>query len=233
MPLADLERLKQNPDLVLDTNTYAYAGPQQQLFFNYDNEIFRKKDVRLAIAKAINLDEIVNVALFGYAQISPSPVSTALPNWYDASVKAYAYDPTEAEKLLDAAGYPRKKDGKRFPVRLTYNSYLTPGYADVLRSQLEKIGIAVEIRKYDLPTYLKTVYTDRAFDLVVESLSNTFDPSLGIQRAYWSKNFKIGLPFPMRQTTPIQRRMRFLRRPPSNRIPRSAGNPEQVPASHP
>jgi peptide/nickel transport system substrate-binding protein len=29
----------------------------------------------------------------------------------------------------------------------------------------------------------------------VESLSNTFDPSLGVQRAYWSKNFKIGLPF--------------------------------------
>ncbi|WP_425960969.1 ABC transporter substrate-binding protein [Rhizobium nepotum] len=195
VPLADLERLKQNPDLVLDTNTYAYAGPQQQLFFNYDNEIFRKKDVRLAIAKAINLDEIVNVALFGYAQISPSPVSTALPNWYDPSVKAHAYDPKEAEKLLDAAGYARKDGGKRFAVRLTYNSYLTPGYADVLRSQLEKIGIAVEIRKYDLPTYLKTVYTDRAFDLVVESLSNTFDPSLGIQRAYWSKNFKIGLPF--------------------------------------
>ncbi|WP_421359896.1 ABC transporter substrate-binding protein [Agrobacterium rosae] len=195
VPLADLDRLKQNPDLVLDTTTYAYAGPQQQLFFNYDNEIFAKKDVRLAIAKAINLEEIVNVGLFGYGQISPSPVSTALTRWYDPSVKPHPYDPKEAERLLDAAGYPRKDDGKRFPVRLTYNSYLTPGFADVIRNQLEKIGVAVEIRKYDLPTYLKTVYTDRAFDLVVESLSNTFDPSLGIQRAYWSKNFKLGLPF--------------------------------------
>lgn len=225
--------MKQNPDLVLDTNTYAYAGPQQQLFFNYDNEIFRKKDVRLAIAKAINLDEIVNVALFGYAQISPSPVSTALPNWYDASVKAHAYDPREAEKLLDAAGYPRKDDGKRFPVRLTYNSYLTPGFADVLRSQLEKIGIAVEIRKYDLPTYLKTVYTDRAFDLVVESL-----PTPSIRRSASSgptgaRISRSGCPFPTRPTTPIRRRMRFWRRRPSSRIRKALGHLEQVPASHP
>lgn len=195
VPLADLERLKQNPDLVVDTTTYAYSGPQQQLFFNYDNDLLKKKDVRLAIARAIKLEEIVDVALFGYAQVSPSPVSTALPKWYDPAVKAHPYDPQEAERLLDAAGLPRQADGKRFKLRLTYNSYLPQGYADVIRNQLEKIGIAVEINKYDLPTFLKTVYTDRAFDLVVESLSNTFDPSLGIQRAYWSKNFKIGLPF--------------------------------------
>jgi peptide/nickel transport system substrate-binding protein len=195
VPLADLERLKQNPNLVIDTTTYAYSGPQQQLFFNYDNALLQNRDVRLAIAKAINLEEIVNVALFGYAQVSPSPVSTALPKWYDPAVKGYPHDPKEAERLLDAAGLPRQADGKRFKLRLTYNAYLPAGYADVIRNQLEKIGIGVEIKKYDLPTYLKTVYTDRAFDLVVESLSNTFDPSLGIQRAYWSKNFKIGLPF--------------------------------------
>lgn len=195
VPLADLERLKQNKNLVVDTTTYAYAGPQQQLFFNYDTEILRNREVRLAIAKAINLQEIVNVALFGYGQVSPSPVSTALPNWYDPKIVAHPYDPKAAEALLDKAGFPRKADGKRFQLRLTYNSYLVPGYADVIRSQLEKIGVGIEIRKYDLPTFLKTVYTDRAFDLVVESLSNTFDPTLGIQRAYWSKNFKIGLPF--------------------------------------
>jgi len=42
---------------------------------------------------------------------------------------------------------------------------------------------------------VKVVYTDRAWDLSVESLSNTFDPTAGVQRVYWSKNSKIGLPF--------------------------------------
>ena len=195
VPLGDIERLKQNPNLVVDTTTYAYSGPQQQLFFNYDNEILTNRSVRLAIAQAINAQEIVDIALFGLGQVSPSPVSTALPKWYDPTVVAYPYDPAAAEKLLDEAGYPRGADGTRLKLRLAYNAFLTPGYADVTKSQLSKVGIDVEILKFDLPTYLKTIYTDRAFDLVIESLSNTFDPSLGIQRAYWSKNFKIGLPF--------------------------------------
>jgi peptide/nickel transport system substrate-binding protein len=39
------------------------------------------------------------------------------------------------------------------------------------------------------------VYTDRDYDLNCNSLSNTFDPTVGVQRIYWSKNFKKGLPF--------------------------------------
>ncbi|MFT4183582.1 MAG: ABC transporter substrate-binding protein, partial [Rhizobium sp.] len=50
VPLSDIERLKANPNLVVDTTTYAYSGPQQQLFFNYENEILNKREVRLAIA---------------------------------------------------------------------------------------------------------------------------------------------------------------------------------------
>lgn len=195
VPLGDIARLEQNPNLVVDTKTYGYSGPQQQLFFNYENEIFTKRDVRLAIAQAIDLDAIVKIALFGYAQVSPSPVSRALPKWNDPTILAHPYDPAAAEKLLDAAGYPKGSDGTRFKLRLAYNSFLSPAYADVIKSQLTAVGINVEIIKFDLPTFLKTVYTDRAFDLVIESLSNTFDPTLGIQRAYWSKNFKIGLPF--------------------------------------
>lgn len=223
VPLADLDRLKQVPNLIVDTTTYAYSGPQQQLFFNYDNPLFAKREVRLAIAQAINLQEIVDVALYGYAQVSPSPVSTALPQWYDKSVVAHPYDTAAAEKLLDEAGYPRKADGKRFDLRLTYNSYLPQGYADVLKSQLEKIGVGIEIKKYDLPTFLKTVYTDRAFDLVVESLS-----TLSIRRSASSaptgaRTSRSGCRSRMPATTRMQRRMRCSRRPRSSPTRRSAG----------
>jgi peptide/nickel transport system substrate-binding protein len=60
---------------------------------------------------------------------------------------------------------------------------------------LAVVGISAQIINVELATYLKTVYTDRAWDLTIESLSNTFDPTLGVQRAYWSKNFRIGLVF--------------------------------------
>lgn len=195
VPLGDVARVAENPALVVDETIYAYAGHQRQIFFNYDNPIFGNRDVRLAIAQAIDVDQIVDIAYFGYAQVSPSPVSTALPKWHDPAVTAYPFDPAESERLLEAAGFPRKDDGWRFPARLTFNPYTPQAAADAVRNYLRAVGIDATVEKYDLPTYLTTVYTDRSFDLVVESLSNTFDPTLGIQRAYWSKNFKIGLPF--------------------------------------
>lgn len=195
VPLADIERLKANPNLVVDTTTYAYSGPQQQLFFNYENEILTKRDVRLAVAHAIDLQKLLDIALYGYGQVSPSPISTALPKWYDPRIKAREVDPQLANKLLDDAGYPRGTNGSRFKLRLAYNPFLPPSYSDFIKQSLAVIGIDAEVIKLDLATFLKTVYTDRAWDLVIESLSNTFDPTLGVQRAYWSKNFKIGLPF--------------------------------------
>ena len=195
IPVGDVARFESNPDVVVDKTTYAYAGHQRQVFFNYDNPIFSNRDVRLAIAQAIDIETIINVAYFGYAQSSPSPVSTALPKWHDPTVKAHPFDPAEAERLLDAAGFPRKEGGWRFPARITFNPYTPQAAAEVIRNQLRAIGVEATIESYDLPTFLTRVYTDRDFDLVVESLSNTFDPSLGVQRAYWSKNFKIGLPF--------------------------------------
>lgn len=39
------------------------------------------------------------------------------------------------------------------------------------------------------------VYTDRAFDFVNNTMTNSCDPTLGVQRFFWSKNFKPGVPF--------------------------------------
>jgi len=195
VPLADVARLQANPKLVVDTTTYAYSGPQQQLFFNLENEILRNQKVRLAVAHALDLRKLVDVALFGYGDVSPSPISVALPKWYDPSIKPYPFDPKLAQSLLDEAGYRRGPDGVRFKVRLARNPFLPSSYSDFIRQSLGTVGISAQIINVELASYLKTVYTDRAWDLTIESLSNTFDPTLGVQRAYWSKNFKVGLVF--------------------------------------
>ena len=76
-----------------------------------------------------------------------------------------------------------------------YNPFLERRTADFLRQSLGRIGVDAEVESYDFATYTKKVYTDRAFDITAESLLNLFDPTLGVQRVFWSKNFKIGLPF--------------------------------------
>jgi peptide/nickel transport system substrate-binding protein len=43
--------------------------------------------------------------------------------------------------------------------------------------------------------FVKRVYTDREFDFTYNGHSNLFDPTVGVQRIYWSKNFKKGVPF--------------------------------------
>ncbi|MFT4117717.1 ABC transporter substrate-binding protein [Bradyrhizobium sp.] len=195
VPYGDIERFKLDKRFVVDTTTYAYSGPQQQLFFNFDTPLLQDRRVRKAIAHAIDLKALLNVVFFGYGLVSPSPVSTALPKFYDPRIQAWPFDPTTAEQLLDEAGIVRGAGGIRARLRLTQNPFLPASLADFLRNSLRRVGLDIEIQRYDLATYLNVVYRDRAFDLTVESLSNTFDPSLGIQRAYWSKNFRIGLPF--------------------------------------
>lgn len=64
-----------------------------------------------------------------------------------------------------------------------------------MRQSLARIGIDGEVESYDFATYVKKAYTDRAFDITLEALSNAFDPTVGVQRVFWSKNFKVGLPF--------------------------------------
>ena len=53
----------------------------------------------------------------------------------------------------------------------------------------------VTVRTQDFATYTKRIYTDRDFDFAYEGMSNLFDPTVGVQRLYWSKNFKKGVPF--------------------------------------
>ena len=64
-----------------------------------------------------------------------------------------------------------------------------------MRAALGRIGIAVEVRAQDLSAFVKRVYTDREFDFTYNGHSNLFDPTVGVQRIYWSKNFKKGVPF--------------------------------------
>jgi ABC-type dipeptide transport system, periplasmic component len=195
VPLSDLDRLRSHPDLVVDETIYPYDGQQQQLFFNFDRPIWQDRNVRLAVAKAIDLEAFVDVVTYGTALVSPSPIAVTLTQFNDPSISQHEFDPAEAERLLDEAGYPRGADGFRFPAQLLYNTFLPPSYAEFIRNALRGIGINAEINALDLPTYLRTVYGDRDFDLTVESLSNLFDPTLGVQRAYWSQNIKKGTPF--------------------------------------
>jgi peptide/nickel transport system substrate-binding protein len=195
VPLSDLARYKTNPKLTVDTRSFAYTGAQHQAFFNLDTPALKNLKVREAIAHSLDLDAIVETVFYGEAKVSPSPISVALGPWYDPAVKARKFDVALSNKLLDEAGFPKAANGMRFPIRLLFNPFIDGRLAEYVRQSLRRVGIDATTQNLEFGAYVKAVYTDRAFDIAIESLTNVFDPTVGVQRGYWSKNFKIGLPF--------------------------------------
>ena len=195
--LNDVERLKALPNLAFTPMGNTYSFNVTRLEFNLDHEQFGKAAVRQAVAHLVNRDLICKAAYYGLAVPCASPVAPGLRAFHDPAPSPYALDPKQAEALLDGAGLPRGAGGVRFRVTLDFNPFGEDQQrtAEVIRAALNRAGIAVEIRAQDMGSFVKRVYTDRAFDFTVNGASNLFDPTVGVQRLYWSRNFIKGVPF--------------------------------------
>jgi len=102
-----------------------------------------KRDVREAIIRAVNEEEIIDKIMGGFASLAPTPVPEGF-NGYNPGLKKYAYDPDKAEQLLDKAGYPRQADGYRFEITLDApnDRYINDAaIATAVAGYLEKVGI--------------------------------------------------------------------------------------------
>ncbi len=53
----------------------------------------------------------------------------------------------------------------------------------------------MEIVDGDLATFIRRVYTERDFDFTLNGISRLFDPTVGVQRLYWSDGSSHPLPY--------------------------------------
>jgi peptide/nickel transport system substrate-binding protein len=197
VPLAQLDALKANPALRIETRGYDYQPIVYRLEFNLANPYFKHLAVRQAVAHAVDRAAINRLVFYGYSRDAPSAISPALKAFHDPDAPKHPFDPRRAEALLDQAGFPRGPDGVRFRVHHDYMPY-SEAYQQLgnyTRQALAKVGIGVTLRAQDVPTWFKRTYTDRAFDFMSNGMSHSFDPTVGVQRLYWSKNFRPGVPF--------------------------------------
>ncbi len=131
-------------------NSYEYLG------FNMRDPVLRIRAVRQAIAHAIDRRAIIRYVLFDEAE----PATGILPPWnkaYDGDVKEYDYDPAEADRLLDRAGFPRK-NGYRFTLDFkTSNNPLSMRVAQAIAYELGQVGIKVNLRSYEWATFYNDI----------------------------------------------------------------------------
>lgn len=193
---SDLERLRQNPKLAVEVYTDAYLNNAAIFEFNLENPILAKKEVRQALAHAIDRDFINDAIFFGTAKPAGSNIPAVFTAYNDEKPFTYPFDLAKANELLDKAGYPKGADGTRFSLRLAFlPSDVFRKTSEYLRSSFGKLGVKVDIVEGDLATFIKRVYTERGFDLTVNGISRLFDPTAGVQRLYWSDGIKNPAPY--------------------------------------
>lgn len=191
------QRLGELDHIDIETRGYDFFGTIFMLELNLRDEVLAHREVRQALAHAIDRDFILDAIWCGFGTPTTGPIPPQLTEFYTADVPTYPFDPAAAEALLDAAGFPRGENGVRFamthdPLPFGPNFVRT---AEVVKQNLADIGIEVEIRTQDTPTYLRRIYTDYDFDMSSTTLSALPDPTLGVQRLYWSENIVQGVPF--------------------------------------
>ncbi|MDO1583819.1 ABC transporter substrate-binding protein [Rhizobium oryzicola] len=197
LPYSDLDRIKTLPHIGFETQGYQYSNSVSRIEFNLEKDFFKDVRVRRAFAHVIDKKVIFNTVNYGYGSINPGPINPKLTKWYVGDLKTYPVDLRAAEALLDEAGYKRGAGGIRAKLTIDYVPS-GEGYArgaEYIRQALAKVGIEVTVRSQDFATYTKRIYTDRDFDFAYEGMSNLFDPTVGVQRLYWSQNFRKGVPF--------------------------------------
>jgi peptide/nickel transport system substrate-binding protein len=107
VPHAKYDDYEANLDLhvetVLDLSVY-YLGFNLHPDMGY--EPLQDVVLRQAIAYAIDKQDIVNIAMGGYGEVTYSFIYNESVN-FNPDLTKYDYDPTEAESILTAAGYTK------------------------------------------------------------------------------------------------------------------------------
>jgi peptide/nickel transport system substrate-binding protein len=160
---ADIEINSLLPDTVLtlqrEPHLRVLRGPGTvfaYIAFNLRDPILENFRVRRALAYAIDRGPLIHYLWRDCAR----PASSVLPpeSWaYDPNVETYAYDPEAARRLLDAAGYPAV-NGVRFHLTMkTSTQESSRAMAAVFQQQLREVGIALDIRSFEVATFLSDV----------------------------------------------------------------------------
>lgn len=181
----DLEYNSLTPDMVSglarDPNIEIARAPGTALAyiaFNFDDPILKHREVRQALAYATDRQSLIQYLLHGQAR----PAESLLPpnHWaYDSGASPYNFDPTRANSLLDAAGFPRGQDSIRFHLELkTSTDESTRLIAAALQDQWHHVGVQLDLHSLEFATFYADI-TRGSFQLYsLRWLGANLDPDI-------------------------------------------------------
>lgn len=186
---ANVEELKANSDVsVLESGGWAI----EQVFFNTLDEHFADRNVRRAVAHALDREGIAQATTFGLAEVANSLIPPTIQ--YSANDEGYAldYDVDAAKDALAESAFP---DGFETTLLIASGNNQRAQEAQIVQDALAEIGITVNIESIDIATFRERF---RALDypfMINSGISDQPDPNglvtfqadpEGFSKSYWT-----------------------------------------------
>jgi dipeptide transport system substrate-binding protein len=149
---ADLDTMRKDANISMLEQPGLNIG---YLAYNTTKKPFDDVRVRKAINMSIDKKAIVSAVYLSTGIPATNPIPPG--QWsYNKALKDDAFNPTEAKKLLTAAGYPNgfSTDLWAMPVQRPYNPN-AKRIAELMQADLAKVGVKAEIKSFEWGEYRK------------------------------------------------------------------------------
>lgn len=195
VPLSILDSVESQPGVKIVTapigNTTMFYIARRTV--DGEDRVTADPNVRRAIAAAMNEEAYVSGVLGGNAEVIPHIAPPAVLGEFADMVEGVPFDPEEAGRLLDEAGWTREGDGVRtnsdgepLTVTIIY-SRVELTTAEFVQSQLAEVGFDAQVEQLDAGAY-RDALDSGAYDLDI-SLPNQNDgnPAFLLALRWYSK----------------------------------------------
>lgn len=201
IPNVDVVRLRELDSIGVTTDGYSMINPVSLIEFNTTQPPFDNPAIRQSISMALDRQFMIDNIWFGYGKPATSALSSsyAATGLYTEGLPNYPAtgDIETANKILDDAGIEPDSDGIRANATLDLIPYGEDWQraGEYMKQALGEIGINLELRYEDVPTWLKRVYADYDFSMNVNYFYQLPDPVLGVHRHYGTDQIRQGTHF--------------------------------------
>jgi peptide/nickel transport system substrate-binding protein len=175
-------------------------NPMALLEFDTTKPPFDNAAVRNAVSLTLDRQFFIDNIWFGYGKKATSALSSNYEptGLYKASANYPASpDVDAAKKLLDDAGITADADGVRIKATLDLIPYGEEWRraGEYIKQAVADIGIELDLRYEDVPTWIKRVYGDYDYSMNLNYFYQLPDPVIGVHRHYGTDQIRAGTPF--------------------------------------
>ena len=155
--------------------------PTYGLYLNLDRDIFKDKNLRYALAHAVNFDKI-NAQILRSEATRLNTFYTGYGAYTNKNIRARDFNLKKVDSFMKASGWRRgadgiwEKNGQRYSVTITYGQALLTPRVVVMKEEAKKAGIELNLELLDSSTSYKKVM-EKKHDIAYMGWSTSFRPS--------------------------------------------------------